>query len=400
MINRDSNNSIIRTNIVNKLVGGKNGRTKKHKRRKNKTLKKGGKLFDSIKDFFIKNPCASEKAILNRIEKKGHYQVLQEIDKYRNKYNELIKKYGKLVNQNCKQSMENMELMRKQGLNSDSKPSIFTKLLGPSEHTITKNIGVFKGGTEFNKKLYDYYSKHTFPVIEKYMKKGGHNIADCSETLEMFTRDKQRAKDQFYTILNEFADKNYRIPLQKANEAYNNCVFEHRNKSGTAQAVDEGVVPSKKPIDDIQSDIKDLMGDVIRNTGYKETEDISNLTTETKREMTHSEYLKKLHEANELRKKAEEEARGLGLMTEKSKDKDQQHWQEFTIDGTKYTKKNINEIKDKQKLNDLKGKIHNIYNTNKDKPESELDKDKNIKTIVKNKDSIIKVIDDKIKTLG
>ncbi len=255
MINRDSNNSIIRTNIFSKSVGGR--------KKKNKTLKKRKGGFS----FFSDKPCQMEEENLNNKRKNLKKEARKALLNYREEFNKLLIKLKEDTKAKCKEyttaqkEIEKEQQMRK----NKAKGSIFdTKL--KFKGGLTKSIK-----NKFKKELINQeqmFNSHLYNIVNQIYHKGGD--ADyCASIIREYQEKVKELKKKFEILLHEYIEKQYHAPLQQARSLYNQCALEHNEGDVEIPISSRPNIPTHKTTDTIDSDTNKLFSSMVAGPEYE-----------------------------------------------------------------------------------------------------------------------------------
>lgn len=249
MINQDSNNSILRTNIVSKSVGGK----------KTKTLKKrkGGGLFDS---FFGQDACIAEKN--NLISKKKIYKKDAEraIKQLREEYQKLLRKLQIDTNNRCQEYTKSQKEMLKLQQKTQNKPSIFKKTL--------KYLGGIKNLKKEIENQHQLFNKNLYYQVKYLYKYGGGDTDYCVSIIKEYQEKVAALKEQFETLIGEYAQKNYTEPLQEARNLYNQCAIKHNEGEVDIPKPIRPTVPATAESEKIDTETKSLLSSLLSGPEY------------------------------------------------------------------------------------------------------------------------------------
>jgi hypothetical protein len=254
MINRDSNNSIIRTNIVSKSVGGKI--------KKNKTLKKRRGGFS----FFNESACDMEKENLNNKRKMLKKDARKALLNYREQFKKLLEKLKEDTRAKCKEyTSAQKDLLYQQSIQKPKKEnSIFSSKLKYEGGLTTTMKNKFKKEMNHQEKK---FNSQIYNIVNK-LYHGGADSDYCASIIKEYQEKVIELKKNFEVLLHEYAEKNYQEPLQQARSLYNQCVLRHNEGDAEIPIVSKPNIPVHKTSNTIESDTKKLFASMISAPTY------------------------------------------------------------------------------------------------------------------------------------
>ncbi len=254
MINRDSNNSIIRTNIFSKSVGGKT--------KKNKTLKKRKGGFS----FFKNTACEMEEENLKNKRIMLKKDAQKALLNYREQFKKLLKKLREDTRAKCQEfTNAQKDLAYQQEIQKPTKEtSFFTSKLKYKGGLTTSMKNKFKKEMNHQEKK---FNSHLYNIVNHLYHKGGD--ADyCASIIKEYQEKVIELKKNFEVLLHEYAEKNYQEPLQQARTLYNQCVLRHNEGDAEIPIVAKPNIPVHKTTDTIDSDTKKLFASMVSAPTY------------------------------------------------------------------------------------------------------------------------------------
>jgi hypothetical protein len=343
MINPDSNNSILRTNIFSKRIGGK-----KHK--KNKTLKKRKGGF--ISEFFRTGPkpCAAEE---NNYNQKRIMQIKDAkiaMKNYRDEFNKRLR----MLQQDADSACREYNAAQQTALTQYQQNK-------PKEH---KYKIQYKGGKLFEKeskyydKIINQHMKETIKMINKY--KGGASSDYCTSVIEEYQDDVKQLKQDYNALIHNYIEKNYNEPVNAARRAFNKCALEYNEGEAELPMPAKPRVYEPKYGVQTKSDNKKFLASMLDGPEYvngRIQKPTFEPTGDDKSENKLDSWIKygqeRLKEQNTIREMFKDYMPQQQSKKDGNKDND---ISEITIKGTKHHKNKINNMSktDKDKLlNDL-----------------------------------------------
>jgi hypothetical protein len=254
MINRDSNNSIIRTNIFSKSVGGK---------KKNKTLKKrkGGL------SLFGEKPCAMESENLDTKRKMLKKDAKKALLNYREEFKKLLTKLQEDTKNKCKEyTAAQKDLLKQQEEKQKQKKtfSLFSKLKYKYGGYLNKSLKK-KIKKDFNHEE-KIFNSHLYHIVNQLYRGGDSDY--CASIIKEYQEKVVELKKQFETLLVEYTEKNYNEPLQSARSLYNQCVLRHNEGDVDIPVPTKPRIPVHQASSDIDSESKKLFSSMIAGPEY------------------------------------------------------------------------------------------------------------------------------------
>lgn len=325
MINPDSNNSIVRTNIFSKSVGGK---------KKNKTLKKrkGGNL---ISRFFGEEACVAEKNNLDIKRKLYEKNAKKNMIQLRDEYNKLSRKLQIETDLRCKQYTKSQKELAKIQEVQEKQP-FFKRTLK------------YIGGIKVLKKELEYYDKmfkkHLHNQVKRLYKYGGEPDY-CISIIKEYQQKAKELKDHFDTLLVEYARKNYNEPLEEARQLYNQCALKHNEGETKTPVLAKPNVPLPKQSEEIEKDTRKLLSALLSGPEYengklKKPEIIVSTPQGESKEDIAKEYLQEELKKQQQMKEKFGFLKGL-FPSDKPKDEDNK----IQFDGQEYTEESAKKLR-------------------------------------------------------
>lgn len=363
MINIDSNNSILRTNIVSKSVGGR-----RYKKSKRKTVKnrKGGNIFSSL---FGDKPCHLEYNNYKEKKRKSEKELVSKFKELKSHFNSLIRKLREDTERRCKEyNLKKEKLDKSRELFSKSNIFDSTHKFISTPKLITKGGFLRKMNKELET-LHKHFNKQLFNEVKLIHKFGGSS--DYCNTI--IAENQQKEKDltfQFKHLMTEYLNKIYDEPVSDAVARYNDCVVRYKDDTDLYPVPELPPPPSSKSTESIDKDATKFFSSMIVKDKYEKRPEIIVPKQEEKKDP----FEDKLKVVSELSSQYDLLGNVLG-----KKDKQQnQQKDSISFDGKSYTKEDIENLKNNnsQQFNNLKSKLEN-KNSNKNDDRITLEEKKN-----------------------
>lgn len=331
MINRDSNNSIIRTNIFSKSIGGK---------KKNKTIKKRKGGFS----FFSEKPCKMEEENLNNKRKMLKKDGLIALKNYKDEFKKLLNNLKEDARIKCQEyTKAQKELLYQHEARKPKSYSIFDTKLKYKGGYLTKTMKN-KLKKEINNQE-QIFNSHLYNIVKNLYQSGGDSDY-CASIIKEYQEKVIELKKNFEVLLSEYATKNYNEPLQHARSLYNQCVLRHNEGEVEVPVPPKPSVPVHKVSDTIDSESKKLFASMVSGPEYvngklqKPVIIAPNLGQEKKDDQASMiDVVKKV-------KQQHDELTGLFGNQNQKKGDNQNQFDKVKIEGKTYTK---NELENKNK---------------------------------------------------
>jgi hypothetical protein len=351
MINRDSNNSIIRTNIFSKSVGGK--------RKKNKTLKKHKGGFS----FFGENPCQMEEENYNNKRKMFIKDSRVGLLHLREQFKTLLNNLKEDTRIKCQEyTKAQKELTQQQEMQKPKKSfSFFNTKLKYKGGYLTKTMKKeFKKEFNHQEKIFNSYLYDSI----KRLYDGGGDADYCASIIKEYQEKVIELKKNFDVLIDEYIDKNYNEPLQQARALFNQCALKHNEGEVEIPVNTRPKVPVHQTSNRIETDTKKLFASLVSGPEYvngklQKPVIIAPNKPEEKKKDKFEEQLEAVKALSEQQEKIKEAAKGLAPQQQKSDNKKE----EIEFDGKKHTQDSVKQMDQNQK-EELKRKIEKYITDN------------------------------------
>ncbi len=252
MINRDSNNSIIRTNIFSKSVGGR--------KKKNRTLKKRKGGFSLFGD----KPCQLEQENLNNKRKYFKKEARKALFEYREQFEKLLNKLKEETKMKCSEYKSSQKYLEKEQemRKAKKKFSLFDRKL---KYVGGSMIQKFKKELAHQDKLFNSHLHH---IIKEIYHKGGADSDYCASVIKEYQTKVAELKKKFELLMHEYAEKQIREPIREAISLYNQCVLQHNEGDVEVPITAKPRVAEHKISSTIDDESKKLFASMISGPEY------------------------------------------------------------------------------------------------------------------------------------
>jgi hypothetical protein len=291
---------------------------------------------------------------------------------YREEFKKLLNNLKEDTRLKCKEYTKAQKELTKQ--QEEQKPksfSFFSPKLKYKGGFLTKTMKKEINNQEklFNSQLYKF--------VKQLYQKGGDSDY-CASIIKEYQEKVAELKKNFEVLLNDYAEKNYREPLQHARSLYNQCALRYNEGEVSVPLPTKPSVPVHQASNKLESDSKKLFASMVAGPEYvngkiqKPVIIAPNRPEETKKD-DFASYIAQTKKYAEQQQEIIEATKGLHPQQQKG-DKQNKEFEKATIGNTTYTKQQL-ENKSKQEREKLLAEFNKEFDQYKNKKDKDLNEE-------------------------